>query len=159
MAWLTQFLATWTFAPFTSGRNSRFPFMSLLTLPPRLITTHWQKLRGSSLFVFSRMPFRSKLRIDCLQVIFPRDSHDSCAIWATASHGTSKNYRFPFMSFFTLPPHFFVAHWKTVIRTESFILCRMPLSRKLRIDRLQVIFPWNSKTMGTIRAVLLVAPV
>ena len=46
---------------FTAGRNSRFPFMSLLTLPPRLITTHWQKLRGSSLFVFSRMPFRSKL--------------------------------------------------------------------------------------------------
>ena len=104
-----------------------FPLVSAFADPPSFFICARSNIRWQKLSILYRMPFRCKRRIQCCQIVITNDDFLTSTIRTSASGISARYNGFLLMTFFTLPPYFFVRSNRDVTCFKITVFCWMPL--------------------------------
>ena len=129
--------------------NCCYPMMSHVTTPPVFfVAVRCHIIRGIR-SVFFIVPLRCNVRSHCRQARFLWNKSVLIAEWTSTSSHSVVRRSLPFVSFFTYPPDSTVMMRQDHTGTEVSIFIWMPLSRKFRHNRLQIIITFQNLMIVT----------
>lgn len=141
-----------TIFPATTGGNNRIPDMSIRTLPPCSLTAAASYHVRGKVTVQCRVPLCRDQRFHGLEIVKALENASASAIRAIMMlYGTITDLRLPFMTFFALPPDFFIAPGRNLIRFQRSVALKIPLRRNFGALAGQIVFAGDNDSSGANR--------